>query len=385
MVSDNGKEFKNELLREILLLTGVQLHFTTPEHPQSNGIAERRNPVILNILRAIGRPDQSDWDLNLRVAQFAYNDSVSRGTRFTPNFLIFGRNLLTPLGISIGAIPQHKDIHQFYNDLVKSQELAAANEHKMRLEPKIKHDQGLKRLDYKVGDRVLLEFGRYAPHKSPKLAPRYQGPYEIIAINNSSLRLQNVLDKKEFKDRDVSKVRPYLAPVGGGGIGDLEYEVEQIVDEEDMAGTTYYRVRFLHYPPSHDRWLTAEDLVNAPLILKEWKDIQENKPSKPISRKDKVIAKSILSQKKENGKFVFKVSLDDEFGPDDHIEVFGDQIRNKDLINSYLKEVEMKDKQNSIPLSTSIDQSSPVKQIIVKKRLVKIPSSATGGHQGIQR
>ncbi len=50
--TDQGPEFMNELLRRINARMGVDLRFTTPYHPQSNGEVERFNRTLVDSLSA---------------------------------------------------------------------------------------------------------------------------------------------------------------------------------------------------------------------------------------------------------------------------------------------------------------------------------------------
>ena len=56
LLSDNGTEFTNQLFREVCKLYGVQQMFTTVFHPQSNGIVERFNRVLIDFLSNVESP-----------------------------------------------------------------------------------------------------------------------------------------------------------------------------------------------------------------------------------------------------------------------------------------------------------------------------------------
>ncbi len=53
-LSDNGTEFKNQVLRDICTQFSIQQTFITSYHPVSNGLVERANRKILEILRRFG-------------------------------------------------------------------------------------------------------------------------------------------------------------------------------------------------------------------------------------------------------------------------------------------------------------------------------------------
>ena len=53
VLSDNGGEFDNKLLREVAELLGTSVATTAAESPWSNGIVERHNAVIGNMVLKI--------------------------------------------------------------------------------------------------------------------------------------------------------------------------------------------------------------------------------------------------------------------------------------------------------------------------------------------
>lgn len=337
IVSDGGKEFTNNVLRELSLHLGVELHTTTPYHQQSNGIAERKGQTVLNVLRAICKPDQSDWDLCLLMTQFAVNTAHPRGIHYSPFFLMFGREPYTPVDISIEAIRVDKNIFQWWYDLAKAREEAAASEHKVRLEPKEAHDSKIREVPYKIGQLVFVHYDKHDPSRSKKLAARYQGPYRIVKISKSgqSLTLTHFKYNSTI-ERHVSLVKPYRQEEERLIEDEDEYEVEEIVEEKEEGGTKYYKVRFMHFPPENDKWLTAEQLSNAPKILAEWQSENQHNP-KPVTKDDLIMVEKIFSHRKVGNKNIFTVSRSDDFGPDDTVEVTKNQILNQELVDKYLK------------------------------------------------
>lgn len=47
LLTDQGNNFRNELLHEFCKLVGTQHKFATPYHPQANGLAERFNRTLV--------------------------------------------------------------------------------------------------------------------------------------------------------------------------------------------------------------------------------------------------------------------------------------------------------------------------------------------------
>ena len=49
MITDDGKEFKNDLFKKATDELGIQHQFLSPHHPQSNDILEKLNSFLKNM------------------------------------------------------------------------------------------------------------------------------------------------------------------------------------------------------------------------------------------------------------------------------------------------------------------------------------------------
>ncbi len=62
LLSDNGVEFRNALLEEISQQFGIKQCFTVTYHPASNGLVERANRKVLEILRPVVGELLETWE-----------------------------------------------------------------------------------------------------------------------------------------------------------------------------------------------------------------------------------------------------------------------------------------------------------------------------------
>ena len=62
---DQEKEFENDFHRHIQKLTGIANSRTTPYHPKCNGIVERMNQTILNMMRTLEEAEKFRWKYSL--------------------------------------------------------------------------------------------------------------------------------------------------------------------------------------------------------------------------------------------------------------------------------------------------------------------------------
>lgn len=104
IIMDNGPQFiSNELLEMLKSYNIPQIHHTSVHTPQVNTV-ERYNKTIITAVASYVNEDHRTWDLNLNKIQFAINSSVNEVTKFTPAFLVFGREL-----VSCGSIYNNTD------------------------------------------------------------------------------------------------------------------------------------------------------------------------------------------------------------------------------------------------------------------------------------
>ena len=61
--TDQGRNFEAKVLKEVCQLLGVKKTRTTPYHPQSDGLVERFNRTLLDMLSMAVKDDERDWDL----------------------------------------------------------------------------------------------------------------------------------------------------------------------------------------------------------------------------------------------------------------------------------------------------------------------------------
>ena len=94
--TDQGRNFESALLKEICKLLGITKTRTTPYHPQSNGMIERFNGTILNMLSMVVLDDEHNWDLHLPTLMMAYRTSRHETTGATPFSLVYGREAKLP-------------------------------------------------------------------------------------------------------------------------------------------------------------------------------------------------------------------------------------------------------------------------------------------------
>jgi len=79
IVSDRDSKFTSEAWKDFLQLSDIRPRMSTAFHPQTDRQTERLNQTIEAYLRAFATREQDNWVSLLPMAEFAYNNSVTRG------------------------------------------------------------------------------------------------------------------------------------------------------------------------------------------------------------------------------------------------------------------------------------------------------------------
>ena len=72
ILSDNGMEFKNHLLDQVLKQLGIERIFSAPHHPQSNRKLEVFHKYLKPTLKKLCEKDLSNWDKYINQVLASY-------------------------------------------------------------------------------------------------------------------------------------------------------------------------------------------------------------------------------------------------------------------------------------------------------------------------
>ena len=101
--SDQGRNFEADIIKEICTIFEIKKSRTTPYHPQSDGLVERMNRTLLDMLAIAVQNKPTGWDSHLRRLCIAYNTSVQPTTGFTSFYLMYGRQAKMLLELMYGS------------------------------------------------------------------------------------------------------------------------------------------------------------------------------------------------------------------------------------------------------------------------------------------
>ena len=188
---DQGASLESQIFQEICQMFGIKKTRTPNARPQSDGMIERANRTVVNMLSAFVSDHQKDWDEYVLLVIMAYRSSIHETTGTSPNMMTFGRELRLPIDIIFG-LPE-KENSKAYGSLYASQMSDRMNEiHDLALKrlhiasEAMKRSYGIKCnfIEFQVGEAVWL----YDPVRKvgldQKLQRSWKGPFKVISKLN---------------------------------------------------------------------------------------------------------------------------------------------------------------------------------------------------------
>jgi transposase InsO family protein len=102
---DNGTQFDAKTFKKLCDQIGTKIHFASVRHPESNGLVERANGIIMTeIMKLIFNHLRGKWPDELIKVVWGHNTTISRSTGFTSFKLLFGDEAITPEEAKAGSI-----------------------------------------------------------------------------------------------------------------------------------------------------------------------------------------------------------------------------------------------------------------------------------------
>jgi hypothetical protein len=220
--SDKGPPFNGAEWRHFCQSRGIEPEFSTPGHPQQNGLVER-NMQICNKAVTMAIEQGRDARKALRKAVQAHNAADHRTTNMPPEGLMFGRRL-------------RRDLPLFGNPTFRfdEQELRERDAaEKGKGQEKEDRKRGARGCQIKAGDLVLLKRVSKAKDQTP-FDPR---PFTVVEVHHGDATIKGE-DGRVFK-RNVTALKKVQ-------------EIEESDSDElsDEEGETAQRPQRARKPPA---------------------------------------------------------------------------------------------------------------------------------------
>ncbi|GFT12852.1 retrovirus-related Pol polyprotein from transposon opus [Trichonephila clavipes] len=352
IASDQGTNFKSALTQEFTKRIGSSPRFSCPGYPASNGLVERWNKVLKDMIHHVIREDPRSWDRQLPFLLFAYREVPNTTTGVSPFRLLYGREARGPLAILksswAGEIHLPTNISQTAADYLQEMKInmeKAAESTPLTAVQKQKAygDYFNKRSSVKnfsIGEQVVL----LIPDSSNKIYARWTGPGEIIQhhpphsykvkLSDGTVRLVHV--------NKIRKYHPRALAVGVIFEGDDEFG--EIHPTPNLSRSTservLYEINMNHLKESereqvlaivlkYQTLFTSDVKIAKSLKIKVDEQIEELLRLDLIQESDAEIAYPIVCVNKKDGTLRLCVdfralnseSVSDDFPMEDAVEL----------------------------------------------------------------
>ena len=190
---DSAAQWRGSLISELTRMLGITCKIATAFHHESIGVVERLNQTIERMTKSYISEDPTGWDIYIDYFMFAYNSVPNATLGVSPQTLVFGRNLRSPLDV-LAEIwktgePEKpksgKDVLTYLADL-RTHLVAAADAAKTEAlyqtkRQKAIYDRKSRKRELNVGDRVLV----LQPTSTFKLFAKWDGPWVVTRKLNA--------------------------------------------------------------------------------------------------------------------------------------------------------------------------------------------------------
>ena len=276
IISDRDPRFTSHFWQELCIYLGTKQNLSTPYHPQTDGQTERMNRILEEMLRHFVAANQLDWDQHLSTCEFAINNAPQESTGFSPFYLNYGYNPLTPgCALSSSKVISVTELHQKLKDNLK---LARKHIEAAQQRQKYYHNTKGKRHVVFVENEMVLLSSEHIGLKgdgTPKLHPKFIGPFKILKRVGElayrlelppTLKIHNVFHVSRLKKfYDDGRMQPPPKPVEADG--KLQYQIDfiyghRVVKTSKKSNRTDYLVRWKGHTVEHDEYIPEKYFDN---------------------------------------------------------------------------------------------------------------------------
>ena len=186
VTTDNGSQFQSAIWQQLMQTWGIQSHFTTPYHPQSNGLVERFHWRLKEALNALVTEESDKWYWKLPCVLLAIRTTMKPDINASPADLVFGEGLAIP-GEILSSPLDNDESHEERQRLFDNLRLEVARVQPTRTSAHRRPAVHIPE-DLRTATHVFVRRGGV----QPSLTTPYVGPYRVINREESSFRIAPV-------------------------------------------------------------------------------------------------------------------------------------------------------------------------------------------------
>ena len=278
--SDNGSEFVNAVVKELVILMGVEHRFISPYNPRCDGKVERSIGTVMSIIKKLLHGSDNTWPMFTSFAQFTFNNKITALTGSSPFSLMFGR-VFNDVGDYAmddivnyevdGVMANNMDTWKQHQQKIISLIYPAINDrviaHKQKMIKVL--DANRKQVvvdDLPTGASVML-VDRVRKNKRES---KYVGPYIIVRRSRGGAYvLKDAMG--DILDRHVPLDQLKLLSKQQQNNNNI-FEVQSIMNHKGMDGDYQYLVKWKGY--DEPTWEPQANFLDHTVIKKYWSSIK---------------------------------------------------------------------------------------------------------------
>nr|XP_021332419.1 uncharacterized protein LOC110439844 [Danio rerio] len=255
-------------------MAGVKKSHTTPYHPMGNGITERFNRTLGNMIRALPPQSKAKWPQSLQMLTFCYNCTVHETTGFAPFYLMFGRVPRLPIDVMFQHVLRNDTVVKYSDfvsrlkcDLSEAAKIAQKHTSTEQARHARIYNRKVKGSPLIVGDRVLL--ANRGERGKRKVADKWESNlYEVMSVR-SPINVYRIRDTETNREKTVH--RNLLLPVNflyNDDESDLPSQSPSVESTSDLPDDPDSISRTAHWIVQSDQH-SCPDIDSDSIILSE--------------------------------------------------------------------------------------------------------------------
>ena len=239
VLSDMGTQFVSACMKEVGRLLNIKQLVTTPYHPMCNGLVEKFNGTLKQMLKRLCCEQPKQWHRYINALLFAYREVPQESSGFSPFELLYGRTVRGPMHIlrelwtSENTDAEVMNTYQYVFELREKLEhtLQLARENLERSQSRHKHyyDRTARKKSLRPGDQVLI----LLPTDSNKLLMQWKGPFKIIDKVGMNDYAVIVSGKKKIFHANLLKQYHSDVKPDSGVLDKVGCSVVELVDDDE--------------------------------------------------------------------------------------------------------------------------------------------------------
>ena len=287
ILSDRGSQFDSSLWKNLMQKMGTRVQLASTHHPQTNGLTERMNRTLIELVKKVCVQHKKKWVEALPLLEFAYNNSTHSITGVSPFRAIQGQDPIIPAALLVPRVlnvpPPKAYAEELLNRLRKI--WAAVQEAQQRMMKRVEKYENRFRGQptFQEGDEVLCKRFQLSlqGEERRKQEFQYDGPFIIKRMIKPSVAELEELPEGAPKSINVQYLRKYIRypvieeqrasrplPQATEEGEYTEWEVEEIQQHRGVGRRREFLVKWKGYPRA--TWTKESNLMHCDEALRKY-------------------------------------------------------------------------------------------------------------------